>query len=158
MTTKTLLAAAALAALLAPAANADPIGEVDTVFKLIGPDHKILVDAWDDPKVTGVTCYVSRAKTGGIKGAVGLAEDKAEASIACRQVGPIAFVKPLPDQEEIFNERQSFMFKKLRVVRMVDKKRNTLVYLTYSDRVIDGSPKNSVTAVAVDRGTLIPMK
>ena len=158
MTTKTLLAAAALAALLAPAANADPIGEVDTVFKLIGPDHKILVDAWDDPKVTGVTCYVSRAKTGGIKGAVGLAEDKAEASIACRQVGPIAFVKPLPDQEEIFNERQSFMFKKLRVVRMVDKKRNTLVYLTYSDRVIDGSPKNSVTAVAVDRAMPIPMK
>ena len=143
---------------LAGAACADPIGEVDTVFKLIGPDHKIVVDAWDDPKVGGVTCYVSRAKTGGIKGAVGLAEDKAESSIACRQVGPITFSKPLLDQEEIFNERQSFMFKKLRVVRMVDKKRNTLVYLTYSDRVIDGSPKNSVTAVAVDRATAIPMK
>ncbi|HEY4067087.1 MAG TPA: CreA family protein [Burkholderiaceae bacterium] len=155
-----LLAATALAApfTLCALAHADPIGEVDTVFKLIGPDHKIVVDAWDDPKVTGVTCYVSRAKTGGIKGAVGLAEDKAEASIACRQVGPIGFAKPLPDQEEIFSERQSFMFKKLRVVRMVDRKRNTLVYLTYSDRVIDGSPKNSVTAVAVDRGTAIPMK
>jgi len=139
-------------------AHAEPIGEVDTVFKLIGPDHKIVVDAWDDPKVGGVTCYVSRAKTGGIKGAVGLAEDKAEASIACRQVGPVSFVKPLPEQEEVFSERQSFLFKKLRVVRMVDKKRNTLVYLTYSDRVIEGSPKNSVTAVAVDRGTAIPMK
>jgi CreA protein len=153
---KTLLAL--LAAGLAAAAHAEPVGEVDTVFKLIGPDHKIVVDAWDDPKVGGVTCYVSRAKTGGLKGAVGLAEDKAEASIACRQIGPISFSKPLPDQEEVFSERQSFLFKKLRVVRMVDKKRNTLVYLTYSDRVIEGSPKNSVTAVAVDRGTAIPMK
>ena len=108
--------------------------------------------------VGGVTCYVSRAKTGGLKGAVGLAEDKAEASIACRQVGPVSFSKPLPLQEEIFNERLSVLFKKLRVVRMVDKQRNTLVYLTYSDRVIDGSPKNSVTAVPVDRGTVIPVK
>ncbi|MEP6873536.1 MAG: CreA family protein [Burkholderiales bacterium] len=152
---KTLLAL--LVAGSAAAAHAETIGEVDTVFKLIGPDHKILVDAWDDPKVGGVTCYVSRAKTGGIKGAVGLAEDKSDASIACRQVGPISFSKPLPDQEEVFSERQSFMFKKLRVVRMVDKKRNTLVYLTYSDRVIEGSPNNSVTAVAVDRGTVIPL-
>lgn len=152
---------AALAALgfgFAGAVRADPIGEVDTVFKLIGPDHKIVVDAYDDPKVGGVACYVSRAKTGGIKGAVGLAEDKAEASIACRQVGPITFTKPLPAQEEIFNERLSVLFKKLRVVRMVDKQRNTLVYLTYSDRVIDGSPKNSVTAVSVDRNTPIPLK
>ena len=142
----------------ASGAQADAIGEVDTVFKLIGPDHKIVVDAYDDPKVGGVTCYVSRAKTGGLSGAVGLAEDKAEASIACRQVGAISFVKPLPAQEEIFNERLSVLFKKLRVVRMVDKKRNTLVYLTYSDRVIEGSPKNSVTAVAVDRASPIPLR
>ena len=150
----------ALAALLclAASARAEPVGEVDTVFKLIGPDHKIVVDAYDDPKVGGVTCYVSRAKTGGISGAVGLAEDKAEASIACRQVGPVSFGKPLPVQEEIFNERLSLLFKKLRVVRMVDKKRNTLVYLTYSDRVIEGSPKNSVTAVPVDRTMPIPLK
>ena len=141
-----------------PWAHAEPVGEVDTAFKLIGPDHKIVVDAYDDPKVGGVTCYVSRAKTGGLKGAFGLAEDKAEASIACRQVGPVSFSKPLPAQEEIFSERLSLLFKKLRVVRMVDKKRNTLVYLTYSDRLIDGSPKNSVTAVAVDRGTPIPVK
>jgi CreA protein len=140
------------------AAHAESIGEVDTVFKLIGPDHKIVVDAYDDPKVQGVTCYVSRAKTGGIKGALGIAEDKAEASIACRQVGPIAIAKPLPVQEEVFNERLSLVFKKLRIVRMVDKQRNTLVYLTYSDRVIEGSPKNSVTAVPVDRGTVIPLK
>ena len=151
---------AALLLLLATAAlaRAEPIGSVDTAFKLIGPDHKIVVDAYDDPKVQGVTCYVSRAKTGGISGAIGLAEDKAEASIACRQVGPIAIGQPLPRQEEVFNERISLVFKKLRIVRMVDARRNALVYLTYSDRLIEGSPQNSVTAVAVDRATPIPVK
>jgi CreA protein len=139
--------------------GAEQIGEVDTVFKLIGPDHKIVVDAYDDPKVSGVTCYVSRAKTGGIKGAFGLAEDRAEASIACRQTGPIAFgAGKLDKQEEMFNERISLVFKKLRVIRMVDTKRNTLVYLTYSDRVIEGYPQNSVTAVALPAGTQVPLK
>ena len=158
---KTLLAGLATASLLAVPllVSAEPIGEVDTAFKLIGPDHKVVVDAYDDPKVGGVTCYVSRAKTGGIKGALGVAEDKAEASIACRQVGPISFTgKPLELREEMFSERISLVFKHLRVVRMVDKKRNTLVYLTYSDRLVDGSPKNSVTAVAVDRATPIPTR
>lgn len=143
---------------LALTAHAEPIGEVDTVFKLIGPDHKIVVDAYDDPGVKGVTCYVSRAKTGGIKGGLGLAEDKAEASIACRQTGPISFPKPLRQQDEMFNERISLVFKRLRVVRMVDVERNTLVYLTYSDRVIEGSPQNSVTAVPVDRSVPIPVR
>ncbi|WP_119156176.1 CreA family protein [Caldimonas tepidiphila] len=138
--------------------HAEKIGEVDTVFKLIGPDHKIIVEAYDDPKVPGVTCYVSRAKTGGISGAVGLAEDKSEASIACRQVGPVSFPAPLPAQEEVFNQRTSLLFKRLRVVRMVDSRRNTLVYMTYSERVIEGSPQNSVTAVPVDRATAIPVK
>ena len=92
--------------------RAEPIGEVDTVFKLIGPDHKIVVDAHDDPKVSGVTCYVSRAKTGGIKGAFGVAEDKSEASIDCQQVGPITFTGPLLVQEEVFSERISLVFKK----------------------------------------------
>jgi CreA protein len=139
-------------------ARAERVGEVDTVFKLIGPDHKIVVDAYDDPEVKGVTCYVSRAKTGGIKGGLGLAEDKAEASIACRQTGPISFAKPLKQRDEMFSERLSLIFKRLRVVRMVDEARNTLVYLTYSDRVIEGSPQNSVTAVPVDRGTPIPVR
>ena len=138
--------------------HAQRIGEVDTVFKLIGPDHKIVVDAYDDPGVKGVTCYVSRAKTGGIKGGLGLAEDKAEASIACRQTGPISFPKPIRPNEEMFSERISLVFKRLRVVRMVDAPRNTLVYLTYSDRVIEGSPQNSVTAVPVDRATPIPLR
>ena len=147
-------------ALLAAAgsARAQPIGEVDTVFKWIGPDHKIVVEAYDDPKVAGVTCYVSRAKTGGIKGGLGLAEDTADASIACRQVGPISIAKPLPAQEDMFTERISLIFKKLRVVRMVDAKRNALVYLTYSDRVIEGSPKNSVSVVPVDAATKIPLR
>ena len=155
---KKTLTLLALPLVLCTNARADAVGEVDTVFKLIGPDHKIVVDAHDDPKVEGVSCYVSRAKTGGIKGAFGLAEDKSEASIACRQTGPISFSKPLPQQEEVFSERSSLVFKRLRVVRMVDVKRNTLVYLTYSDRVIEGSPQNSVTAVAVDRATPIPVK
>jgi CreA protein len=139
-------------------AQAEQIGEVDTVFKFFGPDHKVVVDAYDDPKVGGVTCYVSRAKTGGIKGAIGLAEDKSEASIACTQVGPISFSRGLPAQEEMFSERISLVFKRLRVVRMVDRKRNALVYLTYSDRVIEGSPQNSVTAVPVERSTPIPLE
>ena len=105
---------------LAPLAWGESIGEVDTVFKLIGPDHKIVVDAHDDPGVRGVTCYVSRAKTGGIKGALGVAEDRSEASIDCQRVGPIAFAEPLPLQDEIFSERISLVFKKIRVVRMIE--------------------------------------
>jgi CreA protein len=142
-----------------PLAQAEQVGEVSTVFKLLGANHKIVVDAYDDPKVKGVTCYVSRAKTGGISGSLGWAEDKSEASIACRQVGPIAFDdKPLKVKEEVFSERISLIFKKLNVVRMVDVKRNALVYLTYSDRVIEGSPQNSVTAVALGPEVVIPLQ
>ncbi|MEJ7932450.1 CreA family protein [Ramlibacter sp. AN1015] len=144
---------------MAPAVvRAERIGEVDTAWKLLGANHKVVVEAYDDPGVTGVTCYVSRARTGGISGSLGLAEDKAEASIACRQVGPIAFPKPLPQQEEVFSERMSIVFKRLRIVRMVDTQRNALAYLTYSDRLIEGSPQNSVTAVPVDRATPIPVR
>ncbi|MEY2953270.1 MAG: hypothetical protein RLZZ401_1357 [Pseudomonadota bacterium] len=140
-------------------ASSEEIGAVSTVFKLLSPNDKVVVEAYDDPKVSGVTCYVSRAKTGGYKGALGLAEDKSEASIACRQTGPIQFGHgPLVQQEEVYHERMSLVFKKLRVVRMVDARRNTLVYLTYSDRLIDGSPQNSVTAVAMPSGTVIPLK
>ena len=144
--------------LAATATHAEEIGSVDTVFKFIGPDHKIVVEAYDDPAVSGVSCYISRAKTGGIKGAFGLAEDKSEASIACQQVGPITIAKPLKLQEEIFSERTSLIFKRLRIVRMVDAKRHALVYMTYSDRVIEGSPQNSVAVVSVDHATAIPVK
>lgn len=105
-----------------------------------------------------MTCYVSRAKTGGIKGGLGLAEDRSEASIACQATGNIQFPAPLRQQEEVFTERTSLLFKRLRVVRMVDAKRNALIYMTYSDRVIEGSPQNSVTAVAVPQATAIPLK
>jgi len=152
------LLAAALAAGSAQAADPEKIGTVDTAFQWLGRDHDIIVEAYDDPLVTGVTCYVSRARTGGIKGTLGLAEDRAEASIACRQVGPIGFAQPLKAQQEVFSERMSLLFKRLRVVRMVDARRNTLVYLSYSDKLIDGSPQNSITAVPVDRATPIPLK
>ena len=128
-------------------ASAEEIGTVSTVFKFVGPNDRIVVEAFDDPKVEGVTCYLSRAKTGGVKGGLGLAEDRSEASLACRQVGPIEFLAPLEEGEEVFKERTSLVFKTLQVVRFHDRKRNTLVYLAYSDRVIEGSPQNSITAI-----------
>ncbi len=127
--------------------QAESIGEVSTVFKWLGPNDKVVVEAFDDPKVAGVTCYLSRAKTGGVKGGLGLAEDRSEASLACRQVGPIEFLAPLEEGEEVFKERTSLVFKTLQVVRFHDRKRNTLVYLAYSDRVIEGSPQNSISAI-----------
>jgi CreA protein len=145
-------------ALLACSSRAEQVGEVDTAFKLVGPDHKIVVEVFDDPKVNGVSCFLSRARTGGIKGALGLAEDKSEASVACRQVGNISIPAPIPRQEEVFSERASILFKRLRVVRMVDPKRNALVYLVYSDRLIEGSPQNSITAVPVAGDVKIPLK
>jgi CreA protein len=135
--------------LLPNLALAETIGEVSTVFKWVGPNDKIVVEAFDDPKVDGVTCYLSRAKTGGVKGGLGLAEDRAEASIACRQVGPIEFKGKFKDGEEVFKERTSLVFKTMQVVRFFDQKRNTLVYLVYSDRVIEGSPQNAVTAIPI---------
>lgn len=137
--------------LAAPAA-AEQIGHVDTAFKLIGRNHQVVVEAFDDPKVKGVTCFVSMARKGGVTGTLGLAEETSDASIACRQVGPISFVEPIDaddDGEEVFKKRQSILFKRLNVVRFLDRKRKTLVYLAYSDKLIDGSPKNSLSAVAM---------
>lgn len=136
-------------ALAAGAVQAQEVGEVSTVFKWLGPNDKIVVEAFDDPKVSGVTCYLSRAKTGGVKGGLGLAEDRAEASIACRQVGPIEIKKPLKNGEEVFKERTSLVFKTMQVVRFFDQERNTLIYLVYSDRVIEGSPQNAITAIPI---------
>jgi CreA protein len=152
------LLAASLCMLAVLAARAETIGDVDTAFKLIGPNHKIVVEVFDDPRVQGVACYLSRAKTGGVSGALGLAEDKSEASVACRQVGDIKFLSALPKEEEVFTEKSSILFKHLRVVRMVDARRNALVYLVYSDRLVDGSPKNSITAVSVAAGNRIPLR
>lgn len=135
--------------MLATELHAQEIGSVDTAFQWLGPNHKIVIEAFDDPKVDGVTCYVSRSRTGGVKGGLGLAEDTSDASIACRQVGPIGVKEKLKDGEEVFTERRSLLFKKMRVVRFLDQPRNTLVYLVYSDRLVEGSPKNSLSAVAM---------
>jgi CreA protein len=124
-------------------------GAVSTRFHLLGPNDKIMVDGFDDPKVKGVTCHISRAVTGGVKGGLGFAEDTSDASIACRQVGPIEFTGELKDGEGVFDERRSVLFKQLHVVRFFDRQRNVLVYVSYSDRVIEGSPKNSISTVPV---------
>ena len=155
---KTALSLALLGLLLPSMALAETVGSVDTAFKLIGRNHQVVVEVFDDPKVQGVSCYVSRARTGGVKGTLGLAEDTADASVACRQVGEIAFAEPLMKQEEVFSQSASILFKKIRIVRMVDAARNTLVYLVYSDKLIDGSPQNNVTAVPVARALPIPVR
>ncbi|ADJ64081.1 CreA family protein [Herbaspirillum seropedicae] len=154
-----ILSAVSLAALLPQSASAEELADVSTAFRWLGKNDRVVIEAYDDPKVVGVTCYVSRARTGGVKGTVGLAEDKSEASIACRQVAPsLQFKDKLPVQEDVFSERMSILFKRLHVVRVVDARRNTLVYLTYSDKLIDGSPMNAVTAVPVSPATPIPVK
>lgn len=140
---------AAIAIALPTAAAAEQIGEVSTVFKLLGANHKIVVEAFDDPKIEGVSCFLSRAKTGGIRGSLGLAEDTSDASLDCKQTGPVRFLDELEAGEQVFRQRTSILFKKLQVVRFFDPERNSIVYLTYSDRVIEGSPKNSVSAVVV---------
>lgn len=128
---------------------AEEIGEVDTAFKLLGPNHKIVIEVFDDPKISGVSCYLSRAKTGGLSGMVGLAEDTSDASIACRQVGTISVSEAFEPGEEVFQVDTSILFKELHVVRHYDDKRKVLTYLVYSDRLIDGSPKNSISVVPV---------
>ncbi len=143
------LAGLVAALLLSGAAHAEEIGSVDTAFRLLGANHKIVIEAFDDPKVNGVSCFVSRAKTGGISGSLGLAEDTSDASIACRQTGPIEMAPDIEDGEEVFGRRASILFKRIQVVRFYDETRNTLVYLTYSDKLIEGSPKNSISAVVV---------
>ncbi len=148
-----LLMAIALLLSAGQAAQAEQIGSVDTVFKVFGPDHKIVVEAFDDPDVKSVTCYISRAKTGGIKGGLGLAEDTSDAAISCQQVGPIELSDKIKngktEGEVVFQKRTSLVFKKLQVVRFYDAKRNTLAYLAYSDKVVEGSPKNALSAVPI---------
>ena len=147
------LIAGCLLAMAGSAAHAEQIGSVDTVFKMIGPDHKIVVEAFDDPDVQNVTCYISRAKTGGIKGGLGLAEDTSDAAISCQQVGPVELSDKIKNGKAqgdvVFQKRTSLVFKKLQVVRFYDAKRNTLAYLAYSDKVVEGSPKNALSAVPI---------
>jgi CreA protein len=147
-----ILAAAVAAGVLVggvPVGQAEEIGQVTTAIRILGANHRIVVEAFDDPKVEGISCFVSRARTGGISGSLGLAEDTSDASINCQQTGPVRFRGELEEGEEVFGRRASILFKRVQVVRFHDEARNALVYLTYSDRLIEGSPQNSVSAVVV---------
>ncbi|MCC6913498.1 MAG: CreA family protein [Rhodospirillaceae bacterium] len=146
-----LLLPALFAFAFAPTATqAEEVGCVSTTFRYLGAaNDKICIEAFKDPDVQGVVCHLSRAVTGGIKGKLGLAEDTSDASIACRQVGPITLPEKLKDEDDVFEENRSLFFKELHVVRFYDKANNTLVYLSYSDRVIEGSPKNAISTVPI---------
>jgi CreA protein len=149
---RSITIAAVLLALAIPA-SAETIGEVSTKFKWMGPNDKIVVEVCQDPDIPGSACYLSRAKTGGISGAVGVAEDTSDASLACRQVGPVQIpddvAKGKTEGDDVFKKRTSLLTKTMQVVRFYDAPRNTLVYLSYSDRIIEGSPKNAISVVVV---------
>ena len=147
--------------LLAPAAAEDPdlIFKKTTVWKLLAPDHKLGIYAIDDPEVEGVTCYFTVPEKGGWTGWLGLAEELSNASLACRQVGPIKFKRKLAQGDEAFSQRRSLIFKKMQIVRGCDAKRNVLVYMTYTDKIIEGSPENSTSAVPISPwGDAAPVK
>ena len=139
-----------LAALvLAPAIHAEEIECATTAWKLIGANHRVCVSAYDDPKIPGVTCHLSQARTGGVKGSLGLAEDPSQFSLACRQIGPITLPAKLPDDEVVFTEDTSLLFKETKIHRFIDRKRNVLIYLAISRRVIEGAPANAISTVPI---------
>ena len=148
---KKSILAAALALTVSASAFAEQIGAANTSTNLLGSNDRIVIEAFDDPKVPGVTCHLSRAVKGGVKADIGLASNKTEASIACRQIGPISFPQSLTDGESVFEVKMSLLFKTMHVVRFFDKKRNVLIYLVYSDKLLDGSPKNSISTVPVQK-------
>jgi len=133
---------------------AEVIGTVDTVFHMFSRDDDIIVEAFDDPDIPGVTCYLSRARKGGVKGMIGVAEDPSDASIECTRTGTIKVPKDIKtgkkDGKKVFKKGTSLVFKSMQVVRFYDKKRDVLIYMVYSDRVVEGSPKNSLTVVKVE--------
>jgi len=128
-------------------AIADDVGCITTSWKLIGDNHKVCVQAFSDPKISGVICHISQARKGGLKGTFGIAEDPAKFSLSCRQIGKISFKEKIPKQEVAFNDNTSILFKETKVTRIFDKKRNTLVYVAISKKLIDGSPVNSISTV-----------
>jgi CreA protein len=130
-------------------ARAETVGCVTTAWKLIGANHKVCVEAFSDPKLQGVTCHVSQARTGGITGTIGLAQDPSQFSLACRQTGPINLPAKLPKEETVFAEDTSVLFKETRIVRLWDEANRTLVYLAISRRLIEGAPANSISTVPV---------
>lgn len=135
--------------LAALAANAETVGCVTTSWKLIGANHKVCVEAFHDPKIPGVTCHVSQARTGGVSGSLGLAQDPSQFSLACRQTGPIVLPAKLPQDETVFTEDTSILFKETRIVRLWDAANRSLVYLAISRKLIEGAPANSISTVPV---------
>jgi CreA protein len=131
------------------AAFADEVGCVTTTWKFVGANHKVCVEAFDDPRISGVTCHISQARTGGISGGLGLAEDPSQFSLACRQTGPISLPAKLPASETVFSEGTSLFFKSTNITRLWDQKHNTLVYLAISRKIIEGAPYNSISTVPV---------
>jgi CreA protein len=126
------------------------VGSVDTEFKLIGPDHKIVIESYDDPKIDGITLFISKSQTGGIKGALGLAEDTSDASVAVRQTGPIKVKEKFENGEDAFTEKRSVLFKRLHVSRFWDAPHKSFLYVVWTDRLIKGSPHNSISAVVAE--------
>ena len=137
---------------LAPAQAADEpdlIFKRSTVFKWLSPNDKLATYGLDDPEVEGVACHFTVPEKGGYKGWLGLAEEVSDISLSCRQIGPIVFKAKFSQGEDVFRARRSLFFKKMQIVRGCDEKRNVLVYMVYSDRVIDGSPQNSTSSVPI---------
>lgn len=137
------------AVLSASVAEAEEIDCVTTEWKLIGANHKVCVNAFTDPDVPCVTCYISQARTGGVSGSVGLAEDPSEFSLDCKRTGPGEIPAKLPKSKKIFSEGTSVFFKDTQVSRLYDEKRGVLVYLAVSRKIIAGSPKNAISIVPV---------
>ena len=155
---KSLMAASMSAVLMTGAAvnpatadDDDPelIFKKSTVFRLLSPNAKLAVYALDDPLIEGVACHFTLPEIGGWKGWAGFAEERSEVSLACRQVGPVSFKEKFEQGDEVYKQRRSVFFKKLQIVRGCDPVRNTLVYLVYSDRIIEGSPQNSTSTVPI---------
>ncbi len=148
-----LLAAASLlvaAGVAAPAmAQEDLIFKKSTVWKMLTPDDKLAVYGVDDPVVEGVACHYTVPEKGGVSGMFGVAEEVSDVSLACRQIGPIRFKEKASQGDVVFRERRSLIWKKMQIVRGCDAKRNVLIYMVYTDKLIDGSPQNSTSSVPI---------
>jgi CreA protein len=143
----------------AAAQEPDLIFKKSTVWRALTPDDKLAIYGIDDPVVEGVACHYTTPERGGISGTFGVAEEVSDISLSCRQVGPVKFKQKFGQGDVVFSERRSLIFKKMQIVRGCDAKRNTLVYMVYSDRPIEGSPKNSTSTVPLmPWGTEVPPK
>src|ERR1700753_1237491 len=139
---------ASLLALIPGAAFAQTyVDSISTTFRWFGPNDKIVVERYDDPRVGNVSCYLSRAETGGIKGGLGFAEDPSRFSIACRAVGPVTLPASMPHNEVIAFSQASLFFKTFQIHRSLDQEKRVLIYTVVSTKLINGSPFNSISVV-----------